>query len=404
MQNYQFESDRAFVRAVESCELPASEFSHRSHIRLACIYFWSLGFDAGLKQTQNTIKTYAHSLGATEKYHATLTYAYYRLVADILIKHPLKKCWQDVEHLFFNEEAQLSREQVQHHYSEFILSTAEAKQKVLMPDKLSFESDEIFEQANFEWIEGEVPVLISMPHNGTCIPKDIAKTMNPRALKVADTDWYLRLLYSFVLERGCYLINPLYSRYVIDLNRPGNGEVLYPGANNTELCPTSMFDFEPMYQAGQTPTQSEIERRKRLYWEPYHQQLARGIEAMKAKFGKVLLFEAHSIASRVPRFFEGQLPDFNFGTNGGVTCSESIARVVDNFDTKTYSKIINGRFKGGYITRSYANVESNVSTLQLELSQATYMNESTLEFDHVKADAVRPVLSSLIDALLNAQQ
>lgn len=248
---------------------------------------------------------------------------------------------------------------------------------------------------------GTVPLLISMPHNGEQIPDDIAQTMTEKALKVPDTDWYKDKLYAFALEMGAYIIKPEYSRYIIDLNRDPNGTNLYPGANSTELCPTSAFDESPLYLSGQEPDAEEIQHRVKKYWQPYHSALTNTLSEIKQQYGRAVLLDAHSIASRVPRFFEGQLPDFNFGTSDGVTCSEQMIDAVQHIDFAPYSMVTNGRFKGGFITRHYGQPEQNIHSIQLELSQRTYMNEDTATYDEHKAQQVIPKLKQLVSCLIN---
>lgn len=264
--------------------------------------------------------------------------------------------------------------------------------------------------------QGTGPVLISMPHNGQSIPADIAAQMQPFALTVPDTDWYMDRLYDFAQGLGCSTINPEFSRYVIDLNRAPDGAVLYTGANNTELCPTSSFDLRPLYSPssgaapepqtsspGQGPDRGEVERRIALYWRPYHEALQQELARIKAAHGYAILFDAHSIQSHVPRFFDGRLPDINFGTADGQSCDVSLCDAFMAVDTGAFSKILNGRFKGGYITRQYGNPAEHIHSLQLELSQICYMNESTLDWLEIQAQQIKPVLQAIISALITHQ-
>lgn len=253
----------------------------------------------------------------------------------------------------------------------------------------------------FELIKGNQPLIISMPHNGQEIPDDIKNTMTEAGLAVPDTDWYLDKLYDFAASMGISLINPRYNRYVIDLNRNTNGENLYPGANSTELCPTTAFDLSPLYKTGHEPNDAEISRRVNTYWQPYHQALTNEIARLKAEHGYVVLLEAHSILSVVPRFFEGQLPDFNFGSNQGESCKAPLVNAVEAIDFSPYSQVTNGRFKGGFITRHFGQPKQQVEALQLELSQATYLDEDTLAYNEEKAAQVKPKLKALVTTLLN---
>jgi len=254
---------------------------------------------------------------------------------------------------------------------------------------------------SYQLIKGRVPLLISMPHNGQDIPDDIAAKMTDKARTVPDTDWYKDKLYDFAVEMGAYIIMPKYNRYVIDLNRDPNGVDLYPGANSTELCPTTAFDLSSLYLDNYTPDEQEIKRRIECYWQPYHQEIQTTLSEIKQQFGKAVLLEAHSILSHVPRFFDDQLPDFNFGNGDGKSCSAEMLTRVQSLDFSPYSMVTNGRFKGGFITREYGKPDDNVHTLQLELSQVTYMNEPTNIYNDQLAAKVKPKLKALVQCLID---
>lgn len=257
---------------------------------------------------------------------------------------------------------------------------------------------------SYTLIKGSVPLLISMPHNGEQIPQGIANNMTELAKTVPDTDWHKDKLYDFAKAMGAYIIMPKYSRYVIDLNRDPDGVDLYPGANSTELCPTTAFDLSPLYLEGMQPNTDEVTQRIKLYWQPYHEAVSTTINAIKDEFGKAVLLEAHSILSHVPRFFEGQLPDFNFGTANGTSCSEQLITEINELDFAPYNKITNGRFKGGFITRQYGSPKNNVHAVQLELSQHTYMNEPNPAYDEQLASQVKPKLKQLVQCLIDFAQ
>jgi len=255
----------------------------------------------------------------------------------------------------------------------------------------------------FSLREGSLPLLISIPHLGTRIPDDIAATMTPIARRADDCDWHLDRLYGFAQELGASLLTPTYARYVIDLNRPPDGANLYPGQDTTGLLPVDTFDKEPLYREGHLPDEAEIARRRDAYWKPYHEALSAQLAALKAKHGKVLLWEAHSIRSHVPRFFAGRLPDFNFGTSSGASAAaglaEALAAVVERHGA--YTAVANGRFKGGYITRQYGQPADGVHAVQLELTQITYMEEQMpYAYDETLAAKVQPLLEALVKTAL----
>jgi N-formylglutamate deformylase len=223
--------------------------------------------------------------------------------------------------------------------------------------------------------------------------------MSDAGRAVADTDWHVDRLYDFLGEIGASVIAARYSRYVIDLNRPPDRRPLYPGASETELCPTTTFDDEPIYLPGQEPGRAEVEERRRRYWEPYHTGLTAEISRLRSEHGAVVLWDAHSIRSHVPRFFEGRLPDLNIGTGGGMSADPALIGAVaaEAASAEGFTQVLDGRFRGGYITRHYGNPATGVHSIQMELSQATYMEESPpWTFREDLAKEIRPVLRKLL--------
>jgi N-formylglutamate deformylase len=256
----------------------------------------------------------------------------------------------------------------------------------------------------YEFCRGTRPLLLSMPHDGTGLPDDIGKDMTDNARRLPDTDWHVARLYGFARGLGASLIRPLHSRFVIDLNRAPDGRALYEGASNTELCPTSCFDDTPVYLPGRTPSPAETERRRAVFWQPYHTQIERELTRLRDAHGIALLFDAHSIRSQVPRFFSGTLPDFNLGTADGSCCAAGLQAVLQNVleQAEPYSHVTNGRFKGGYITRAYGQPDARIHSVQLELSQATYMVETfPFEYAEQRAKRVQPVLRRLLESMLS---
>ncbi|MGH8090157.1 MAG: N-formylglutamate deformylase [Rudaea sp.] len=249
---------------------------------------------------------------------------------------------------------------------------------------------------------GTAPLLVSLPHDGTALPDDIAARMTPAARRVPDTDWHVSRLYAFACELGASIIVPKHSRYVVDLNRPSDDVSLYPGQNTTGLCPIVQFSGEPVYLPGAEPSADEIAQRVKKYWRPYHDALAAEITRIKSQYGRVVLWEGHSIRSVVPFLFDGRLPDFNLGTSGGASCSAGLQRKLVHLleAQKDYSFVVNGRFKGGYITRHYGKPIEGVDAVQLELAQINYMDEDSFAYDEVRATPTRAVIKVLLETTL----
>lgn len=232
---------------------------------------------------------------------------------------------------------------------------------------------------SYELHQGDQPLLISLPHDGTEIPHSIAQRMHQHALSVPDTDWHTGLFYLPLAKAlGASVIRPRWSRYVVDLNRPADGKPLYPGRTETGLLPLVGFDEQPLYRPGQEPTQVEQAERVECYWRPYHQALTAELARLRQQHGRALLWEGHSIRSVCPMFFDGQLTDLNLGTaDGHSAADELLANLMRVLGQQArFSAVANGRFKGGFITRHFGQPETGMHAVQLEMTQVSYMDEA----------------------------
>lgn len=246
---------------------------------------------------------------------------------------------------------------------------------------------------------GHVPLLISLPHDSSLIPDQLAARMVPHARRSVDTDWHVAQLYAPIAEElGASVLTAKLSRYVVDLNRPAGGEPLYPGRQETGLVPTMGFDGQALYAPGQEPDAAEVQQRIESYWRPYHQAIELELDRLLAAHGRAVLWDGHSIRGHVPVLFSGRLPDFNLGTAGGASCNPSLqgslAECLQRQDV--FSHVSNGRFKGGYITRHYGHPGHAIDAVQLELVQETYMDESSFEFLPERAKPVQQLIRQLL--------
>lgn len=252
----------------------------------------------------------------------------------------------------------------------------------------------------FSFRPGESPLLICVPHDGWQIPTEIVQYMSNAGRSIPDTDWHVAQLYDFASQRGASMLVAHYSRYVIDLNRPADDAALYPGKLATGLCPLQTFSGQDIYL---DPIDIDQAGRVDTYWRPYHTQLAQSLKALRERHGYALLWDAHSIASRVPRLFDGELAALNIGSWDGRSCDAPIAAAVMSVASQSdYDAVLNGRFKGGYTTRHYGDPGNGVHALQLELAQRTYMHEVTLDYDREKASKLRATLNAMLDAFEEA--
>jgi len=253
----------------------------------------------------------------------------------------------------------------------------------------------------FSFRAGTAPLLVSMPHTGTFVPEWLAPRLSPAARPLPDTDWHLERLYDFLHDLGASVLVATHSRYVVDLNRPPDNANLYPGQDTTGVVPLDTFHREPVYLPGFPPSEEEVAARINTYWKQYHERLAQALADTKTRHGYALLWDAHSIFSVLPRFFQGKLPDLNLGTADGKSCGPGIGEALRK-SVEGYSVALNGRFKGGYITRRYGDPANGIHAVQLELSEATYMDEKApYKFRDNLAKRLRPQLRTLLELYLS---
>jgi N-formylglutamate amidohydrolase len=250
-------------------------------------------------------------------------------------------------------------------------------------------------------VRGESPLLVSVPHAGTGLPSDIQQQLLPEARTLPDTDWYVDELWSGAVGLGAGLLVAQISRYVVDLNRPPDDRPLYPGAG-TGLVPEQTFNGAPLYREGAQPGQEESRRRLVEYWRPYHVALASELGRLRQRFGCALLLDAHSIRSRVPRLFDGRLPDLNLGSFDGASAAPELV-VLASQCLRAWpgcTSVVDGRFKGGYITRQYGRPADGVHALQLEMAQSVYMQEDPPARDPLRMAAAQTRATAFMEALL----
>lgn len=255
-----------------------------------------------------------------------------------------------------------------------------------------------------DWLSveaGSAPLIVSVPHAGTSIPGDISGLISPERAR-RDADHHVDRLYAFAAELGATIIHSRISRTVIDLNRDPSGRSLYPGQATTGLCPETTFEGEPLYEAGAEPTPDEIARRRAIWFDPYHVALSEQIVRLRALYPAIVLYDAHSIRSHVPRLFDGPLPQFNIGSFGGASCDGALTAAIAA-DCAGDSHVINGRFKGGWITRHYGAPARGIHAVQMELAIRGYADEDgpwPPQWDAARAAPLQAKLRAILTTCL----
>ena len=253
-----------------------------------------------------------------------------------------------------------------------------------------------------EVVQGDGPLVLGLPHTGTYVPPEIMARLNATGRALADTDWHVERLYEGLIG-DVTTVRTQVHRYVIDVNRAPGGESLYPGQNTTGLVPLTDFDGVPIWREGEAPDAAEVEARRVAYHAPYHVALADALERVRARHGFAILYDCHSIRSRIPYLFDGPLPDLNIGTNGGTTCAPGIAEAVETVchAAGRYTTVTDGRFKGGWTTRHYGRPGEGLHAIQMELAQSSYLAAETppWSYDETRAHTLRATLRTIFDTL-----
>ncbi len=251
---------------------------------------------------------------------------------------------------------------------------------------------------------GNSPIVLGIPHTGNYIPDEVFAKLTPLGKTLADTDWHIERLYDGLLPAAT-TVRAIFHRYVIDPNRDPSGESLYPGQNTTSLVPLTDFGGQPLWTA--VPNADEIQDRRIKFHGAYHKALAAELERIRSIHGYAILYDCHSIRSKIPFLFGGTLPDFNIGTNNGATCDHKIEQAVANICVKAdgYSSVVNGRFKGGWTTRNYGRPQDDpknrLHAIQMEIAQSAYLKDESLPFDYDerKAERLRFHLAKILKAI-----
>jgi len=248
--------------------------------------------------------------------------------------------------------------------------------------------------------QGDSPLVLGLPHTGTHVPENIAAKLNKIGRALADTDWHIHRLYDGLLP-GATSVRAIFHRYVIDANRDPGGESLYPGQNTTGLVPLTDFDGEPIWE--DPPTKGEVAARLGAFHGEYHVALQAELARVKDLHGFVVLYDCHSIRSRIPFLFDGELPVFNLGTNDGQACAPDLEAVAWEFAASSpYPTVLNGRFKGGWTTRHYGRPDDGIHAIQMEVAQRAYLAEERApwDYDPARAHRLRSWLKDILDVLV----
>jgi N-formylglutamate deformylase len=242
-----------------------------------------------------------------------------------------------------------------------------------------------------------VPVVASLPHSGTHVPRRLFKQFRQDPPPVfAPVDWHLDEVYRFLPGLGIVTIQATHSRYVVNLNR-GLTPPFF-GPERESVVPRSNCFAHPLYD--REPPEDEVRERIEKYYLPYHQRLERILRKTIQDFGRAYLVDLHS-------YYKGPEYDVCLGDVNGTSCSELLTGSFERaFQHQGFSVVRNEMWLGGHITRHYGSM-NNVEAVQIELHFPAYLEgESFGEnevpgYDSEKFRGVRERLRSVFIAAVD---
>jgi len=246
----------------------------------------------------------------------------------------------------------------------------------------------------------ELPLLVSIPHTGVHVPEALAADFASDYIRsLPMTDWHLHRLYDFLPALGATTVYATYSRFVADLNRPPDDTPLYPGRFETGFVALKTFWGEDIYRT--PPHAEEIARRREQVHAPYHAKLLELLQSKIARFGGVVLIDAHSVASRANKLHGELKDDIYLGDRDGQSNSGWLTAEVEGSCRRAGLKVVrNDPYKGGYITDHYGKLP-DVAALQVEMCWRLYMDEADPQdgLRHPRFSAFKKTLEGVFSSL-----
>ena len=240
------------------------------------------------------------------------------------------------------------------------------------------------------------PLVFASPHSGRFYPPSLlaASRLSARDLRLSEDAWVDALI-APAEAAGAALVLAGWARAWADLNRgPRELDPLMFDTPPTEAAPNRtarvaaglgcipriVGQGREIYD--RRLATSEVERRLRSAWRPYHAALERVLADARAAFGRAVLIDWHSMPSSAgagERSRTGRAPDVVLGDRHGVSCSGLLtARVQAEFERRGYAVTRNSPYAGGWTTERYGRPAEGTHVLQVELNRALYIDEASL--------------------------
>jgi N-formylglutamate amidohydrolase len=251
------------------------------------------------------------------------------------------------------------------------------------------------------------PLLVEVPHAGLLVPDDVRDQLSaPEDALRRDADIYVDKLYEHAPECGAVLLVARHSRYVVDLNRASDDidtatvsdHPTASGAQPRGVVWRSTTDGRPLLT--HPLSYRQLLARLERHYLPYHETLRRSLDALRERFGHVILLAGHSMPSfgRSMHSDAGaRRADVVPGSCGRTSADRRVIDLVDaHFRAAGLSVRHDDPYKGGFTTSHYGRPSERCHAIQIELNRALYVDEQTCKLKATEAAALQQLLDELL--------
>jgi N-formylglutamate amidohydrolase len=250
-------------------------------------------------------------------------------------------------------------------------------------------------------------VIFASPHSG-CIYPDwfLSETRLPIPVLRSSEDAFVDRLIACAPDLGAVALSATVPRCIVDLNR-GVDEIdplVVRGVPRHPLNQRTLAGLgviPRVVSQGRTihdrPIErAEAERRIATCWRPYHQVLTALLAEARARFGRAVLIDMHSMPHDALAHLHGPRPDMVLGNRHGLSAAARISDAVcATIEDEGWAIRRNSPFSGAYICSAYGRPGQNIHVVQLEINRSLYMDEASItprpDFDVFAARIARVI-------------
>lgn len=231
-------------------------------------------------------------------------------------------------------------------------------------------------------------VVFASPHSARSYPADFleASQLDELALRSSE-DAYVDMFLRAAPAAGAHVLLGGAPRAYVDYNRAHSelDPALITGVSTRAMNAriSSGLGVIPRVVAGGRAiyagklTRAQAQYRLRTYWQPYHDRLATLMVETAQEFGRVILFDLHSMPRDAVVSRGGSRPDVVLGDRFGASCHSDIVEEAATIFSKAGLRVArNAPFAGAYIAQRYGLPSVGQHVVQVEIDRGLYLDEA----------------------------